>query len=184
MNIIYNQSLGRFEAVFSTDFAGDYNAVKAAKFKCDGPPGWVWWTKKIAALNGLRENRPASGLMITDEAFEWYTNLVKMEESNAKILADAKPVLEEEKKAKKQRRKQHVEEQTYHVISIPEKPGEDFDHIGPGDLPPMPPRQNAYIRPDHPGPWCMFCGEPLYSYERNDLCLYCEKTLDRNEKVV
>ena len=35
-----------------------------------------------------------------------------------------------------------------------------------------------FTPPIHPGPWCTICQAPLYFYERQDICLYCELTSD------
>ena len=34
-----------------------------------------------------------------------------------------------------------------------------------------------FVPPVHLGPWCQICQAPLYFYERQDICIYCEKGL-------
>jgi hypothetical protein len=183
MKIVLNTALNRFEALLSMDFQGDLAAVKTAGFKTDGPPTWSWWCVKVAALNKLRENRPNSGLEITNEAYDHYTRLMEMERQNAEARKLFAPIAEEQKKAKKQRRREQQKEQNYTTLVIPEKPGEDFDYIGKEDLPPQSlVVRDAYKRPTHPGPWCSYCGSPVYPYEKTDpipTCLWCEKGLTR-----
>lgn len=177
MNIIYNAQHGRFEAQFSTDFNGDLAAVKGAGFKCDGPPSWVWHTIKLAALNKLRENKPISGLTINESAFQQYTILTEMEAKNEAARAAFAPVKEEQKKAKKQRKREEQIERTYHKVVIPHKPRELYDFIGAEDLPPWESKQMAPERPLWTGPRCFYCQQPVYPYENQELpaCLWCEK---------
>ncbi len=171
MNIAYNITAARFEAQFSTDFQGDLAAVKAAKFRCDGPPSWLWWTVKLDALNALRENKPASGLTIDNAAFPYYTRLVEMETANAAARAKFAPIKEKQVKAKKERKKREDKERTYTTVVIPEK-----GYIGVEDLSPQPPSEKPYIPPAPPETRCFMCQQPTYFYELPDLCLYCEKT--------
>lgn len=185
MNIIYNAAYGRFEAQFSTDFNGDLAAVKGAGFKCDGPPSWIWWTVKLAALNKLRENKPISGLTINESAFQQYTHLSAMEAKNEEARAKFAPIKEEQKKAKKQRKREEQVERVYHKVVIPPKPGELYDFIGAEDLPPMPPRKTPE-RPPWTGPRCAYCRQPVYVYEKQEpipTCLFCEKMLDNDGQV-
>lgn len=176
MNIDYNSTYNRFEAQFSTDFQGDLASVKAAKFKCDGPPSWSWWTVKLEALNKLRENKPISGLTISDEAYAVYMRLSEMEARNAEARKLFAPVKEEQVKAKKQRKKEDLKERTYTTITIPPKPGRDYDYIGAEDLPPITPSKEAYVPPPPPTTICFMCSQPTYFYELPDLCAWCEKT--------
>lgn len=169
MNIAYNSANGRFEAQFSADFAGDLAAVKAAKFRCDGPPSWQWWTVKLAPLNYLREHKPASGLTITEGAFAQYTQLTELEATNARVRAQFAPIKAEQTKAKINRRKLAIEERTYTKVEVPEK-----GYIGREDLPPLPPLDNPFVRPAPPPTTCFVCSEPTYFYELPDLCLWCE----------
>lgn len=186
MNIVYNSADGRFEAQFSTDFNGDLAAVKGAGFKCDGPPTWIWWTVKLASLNKLRENKPISGLTINESAFQQYQTLSEMEAKNEAARAVFAPVKEEQKKAKKQRKREEVIERTYTKLVIPPKPGEFYDFIGVEDLPPMESKWKALERPPWTGPVCAYCNQPVYLYEKQEpipTCLFCEKMLDNVPKV-
>jgi hypothetical protein len=171
MIISYNEVLRRFEAQFTTDFNGDLAAVKAAGFKTDGPAsGWIWHTAKIPVLNKLREHRPASGLEIMNDALAVYKVLAERESKNAEAKEKFKEI---EKKAKKERKEKEQEEQTTTLFAVPE--GKIW--LGPEDLPPKPPfvSEMAPI-PEHKGPWCHICGQPVYFYEIQDppTCLWCE----------
>lgn len=186
MNLIYNAQYGRFEAQFTTDFNGDLAAVKAAGFKCDGPPGWTWWTLKLASLNKLRENKPISGLTINESAFQQYTHLSEMEAKNETARQAFAPIKDEQKKVKKQRKKQEQIERVYHNVVIPHKPGELYDFIGAEDLPPMPPFEFKNLPPPWTGPRCAYCRQPVYPYEKQEpipTCIWCEKSLDNNRQV-
>jgi hypothetical protein len=177
LNIRYNRDRGRFEAEFQ-EFQGDLATVKAVGFKCDGPPVWCWWTLKVEVLNKLRANKPLSGLTITNEALEVYQKLAEIERKNAEVRALAAPVIEKEKKAKKERKKKELEEKNYVNIYIPEKPGQDFDYLGAEDLPFKEPLYKTFHRPADPTDICRLCGQPVYFYELPDLCIFCEKQLD------
>jgi hypothetical protein len=174
VNIRHNYVLHRFEAEFTPDFAGDLAAVKAAGFKTDGPPAWIWHTSKISVLNKLRENKPASGLTITPDGLEIYQRLAEQEQKNAEVK---KQWAEAKKKAKKEQKS--MEQEVTSELLFP--PGKDY--IIAEDLPfkspfisEMPPI------PRHKGPWCHICGQPVYpQYEKISppTCLYCEKMLDK-----
>ncbi len=178
MNLRWNGTFRRFEAEFSTDFNGDLAAVKAAGFKTDGAPEWIWYTYKAGPLTKLRtENRPAFGLTITPEAREQYTSLWTVEEKNAKIKAE----LAAHNKTLKKKLK--IEEQESKAIKIPEK-----GYIDASDLPPMPsfvqPRPESSINLN--APKCIICRGTVYFYEKQDppTCLYCEKIVLDNATEV
>lgn len=185
MNLRWNGELHRFEAELgSGGFRADLEAVKAAGFKCDGPPSWVWHSAKALPLKYLREHRPPV-LTIQDDARAQYERLLPIEEKNQEVRAELK-------KAKKEIRKQQakVERQAELVeICIPHKPGELYDFLGAEDLPPMPPRENAYVRPPSPTVLCYVCKEPVYEFEyaegtENPACLWCQKiVLDGDEEI-
>ena len=174
MNIRHNS--GSFEAEFTTDFHGDLAAVKAAGFRTTGPPSWTWWTTKLAVLNKLRENKPASGLTIAEDAYQAYLRLSEIEAKNAEVRAKFAPIKAEQDKVKKERKKKEVHDQTYIAVTIPSKPGSDFDYIGAEDLPPLPPFESKNPIPPHLGPWCCVCSAPVYPYEllNPPTCLFCE----------
>lgn len=187
MNIVYNSAYGRFEAQFSVDFNGDLAAVKAAGFKTDGPPGWVWWTVKLASLNKLRENKPISGLSINESAFQQYTHLSAMEAKNEEARAKFAPIKDEQNKAKKQRKREEIVERNYTKTAIPHKPEELYDFIGAEDLLPMESKWAAPERPPWTGSVCVCCQQPVYFYELQDplTCLWCEtqKVLDNEGRI-
>lgn len=182
MNLRWNPSFLRFEAEFSTDFQGDLAAVKAANFKTDGPPNWVWYSFKAAALNSLRENRPASGLTINSDAKEQYIALWKVEEANAKIKAE----LATHQKALKKKLKEDKQE-----VATAFGPQMKMCHLGfmcisAEDLPPYPPSEKTFIPPPLPEKRCFICSVPIYFYETQDppTCLWCEtKVLDKSDQV-
>ena len=152
MNIRWSAAAQRFECEFQ-EFAGDLAAVKAAKFKTDGPPGWCWWTQSIKALNAIRKDRPASGLTITPEALAVYTPLAEQEAKNSEVrtqLAIAKKVL------KKSLVKQELE-------THPTLP-EGVAWIGKEHLPSVAPWIPEPRLPPPPPPdlLCVICAQPVY----------------------
>jgi hypothetical protein len=174
MNLRWNPTFRRFEAEF-TDFQGDLEAVKAAGFKTDGPPEWVWYSYKASPLTKLRENRPASGLTITTEAKEQYAPLAAVEANNEKVKAE----FAKHKKVLAKKLKEEKEEGK--ATPIPEK-----GYIDASDLPPMPPSNQKYNPPPCPKLRCFVCDSPVYFYEKQDppTCLWCEiKVLDNSTEV-
>lgn len=182
MNLCWNSELRRFEAEFS-DFQGDLTAVKAAGFKSDGPPGWVWYSFKATPLQKLRENKPASGLTITPDAKLNFSLLFSVEENNAKV----KTQLAEHKKELKKKLK--IEERE---ILAAEMEMSCFDEAsGCWIDPPPPPTPNTPVvecskPPKLKGPKCIVCGDVIAFYERQHppTCLWCEiKVLDNTTEV-
>ncbi|VVB50910.1 Uncharacterised protein [uncultured archaeon] len=167
MNIRYVN--GRFEAEFS-DFSGDMAAVKAAGWKCDGPPGWTWHSRTAAGVVRLREkHRPASGLTITPEAKAAFASLLKCEEQNAEVKKQLQ-------KARKETEKKRISEDPANEIPIPEK-----GYIGKEDLSPSKVSYTPYAPPPKPATLCVYCGDPVYAlFDRTEpypYCLWCEKTV-------
>lgn len=167
MNLRWNGSLRCFEAEFSSDFQGDLAAVKAAGFKTDGPPNWVWYSNKAEPLNKLRESRPASGLTINPDAKEQFAALHAVELNNAKVKAE----LAGHKKALKKKLKTE-EVQVTHAVHIPPK-----GYIEASDLPPVESLCKQFIPPDKPTTLCIICADPVYFYEQQNppTCLWCSK---------
>ena len=175
MNLKWNASLSRFEAEFS-DFHGDLAAVKAAGFKTDGRPDWIWYTYKAEPLNKLRETRPVSGLTITPDAKQQFAVLYAVEERNAKTKAE----LAEHTKALKKKIKEETHEGTTLVI-VPAK-----GYIEASDLPPFTPICTQFNPPNKPSTVCIICGDPVWFYERQNppVCLWCEiKVLDNSDGI-
>lgn len=179
MNIRYNSQQGTFEAEFSTDFNGDLQAVKTAGFRTSGPPTWIWWTNKLPVLNKLRENKPASGLSITEDAYQQYLRLTEIEKVNEAARAQFAPIKEKQEKEKKERRKKEIKDQNYVTVEIPKKPGEDYDFIGKEDSPSSPPYEHKTPILAHTGSFCVYCNAPVHFYELQSppTCLYCETQL-------
>lgn len=174
MNLRWNGSLRRFEAEFSSDFQGDLAAVKAAGFKTDGAPTWIWWTYKAGPLTKLRTLRPGL-LTISPEAREQYTSLVALEAKNAEVKAQ----LDEHKKNLKKKDKIKKKESNLVETTVSRYDVENDCWIDPPrtpvpDNPSPPPRA-----PEPDGLKCFICGVPVYFYEKLDppTCLWCEKTV-------
>jgi hypothetical protein len=174
LNLRWNTSLRRFEAEFSSDFNGDLAAVKAAGFKTDGAPGWIWHTSKAGPLTKLRILRPGL-LTISPEARANYTLLSVAEARNAEIKAKAA------EHNKTQKKKQKIQEQATRAFIIPEK-----GYIDASDLPPQPAYVSPFAPPPPPETRCIICAAPVYFYELQDppTCLFCEKIVLDNATEV
>lgn len=178
MNISWNPTDKVFIAQFSSDFQGDLDACKNAKFRTTGPPNWIWFAPPpgIKTLNRLRANRPASGLTISPEALAVYTPLAELEAKNEEVrkqLADVK------KKQKKEQKKKIVEV----ADSISDGLTEEKWWIDVDDLPPSPLFIPAYqVSKIQPIGICRVCKDPTYGWpDLGDICLYCEKQIDENK---
>lgn len=182
MNIRWDTAESIFVAEFSSDFAGDLDAVKVAGFRTFGPPAWVWYAPSpgILALNRLRANRPASGLTITPEALEIYKPLVVIEEQNA---ATRKQLAEAKKQVKKERKEseQEATEASFTGFS------EEKWWVGVEDLPPwVPVAAEAIVKAAAQGSQCVICEQPVYFYESQDppTCLWCEMHPVKNRGII
>jgi hypothetical protein len=178
LNLRWNTSFQRFEAEFS-DFQGDLAAVKAAGFKTDGPPAWVWYSIKAAPLTKLRENRPAT-LTISPEARAEYTRLKEVEDRNAATKA----LLVQHKKELKKKLKLDKQDSM--------KPDEYFDEVLQCVCIKITPKPfestNPFIKPPPPETTCFICGTPVYFYEyaegQKPCCMWDQKTvLDNTTEV-
>jgi hypothetical protein len=175
MNIRYNAVAGRFEAERYATV--DVPAIKAAGFKTEGPPTWVWHTNRVPVVEKLRADKPPSGLTIDDDARVMYTTLKESFDRNSAIKAEARKLSLTQKKEEKQ------------VAQALPQPADDCPMDGtlppclfegrelkrPGYL------SSAYVPPAHPGPWCVMCKDPVYFYEMLapwPICLSCEKELE------
>ena len=185
MHLKWNQFERRFEAELSRDnFQIDLEAAKAAGFKTDGAPAWVWYSPKAMSLKWLRENRPPV-LTIEVGARVEYERLLSVEETNARIKAE----LQVHKKTLKKTLDREKRQGEMHATVIPSKPGELYNYIGAEDLPPMSPRENPYVPPPSPDVLCFVCESPVHPFEYaegtvNPACLWCrKKVLDNVEEV-
>jgi hypothetical protein len=184
MNLRWNGTYRRFEAEFSADFQGDLAAVKAAGFRTDGAPEWIWYTYKAGPLGKLRENRPPSGLTITPEAKEQFVSLWAVEEKNAKLKAE---IAEHNKTLKK---KLKIADQDAKASAGPQMKmcSEGYLCLSKEDLPLAPPfaqpRPEPSLKPN--APKCIICTAAVYFYEKLDppTCLWCEKIVLDNASEV
>ena len=167
MRLKWNPAEACFEAEFQ-DFQGDLESVKAAGFKTSGPPSWTWYTNKIAVLENLRANRPASGLTILTDALVEYKRI--------KADADAVTALMAELKAAKKIIKR-LKQNDGVVIEIPD--GAEFGYNCVADSEPT--VYVGYVAPTWTGPVCHICRSPVYFYELQNppTCLSCEIRLDK-----
>jgi len=140
--------------------------AKAAGFKTDGPPQWVWSTHKIKPVIKLVKNKPASGLAMSKQAFQKYTELKQEHDRNEAL-----------RKQMKEARKAAADQSDDPSISgmctlvIPAKGYIDRTDISV--VPSLVERQ--IITPMQFTGWCLVCGDELAFYEHYDICLWCSK---------
>ena len=179
MNISYNPTDKVFTAEFSSDFQGDLDACKNAKFRTTGPPDWIWFAPPpgIKALNRLRANRPASGLTISPEALAIYTPLAALEVKNEEVRKQLAEVKKKQKKDKKEKAEEVVGD------SVLEGLTEEKWWIDASDLPPSPPFVPTYVVSKiQPIGICKVCKEPTYGWPNlGDICIWCEIQQDKNK---
>jgi hypothetical protein len=148
-------------------------AAKAAGFKTDGPPSWLWHTSKAAVLNKLRAHKPSSGLTMTELALQKYQPLNQQEEQKAALKKQFKDA---QKKAQKESKDPEISGLVELVIP------EGKLWISAEDLPPIESKW-SYTPPTPPEERCMVCEDPLYLYDYENICLFCKKELDNNPVV-
>lgn len=180
MRIIWSFSDNCFELEFATgdSWQGDLDSAKAAGFKTTGPPGWRWQTSKIEPLLKLRENKPLSGLTISDEA------LVRF-----KLLHDAwlagEPLRQQLLEAKKAQKK-HRETVKKGKDAIPLDLPDGKWWIDASDLPPSPPFIHKHKSNVQPVGVCKICHDATFDVfgvlDNQDLCIWCEMQLEKIEK--
>lgn len=166
MRIYWHEEKKVFAVEFH-DFQSDLDAVKSAGFRTFGPPEWIWYAPPpgVNPLNRLRENKPASGLTLTEVAFNKYkTASEKLEQKTAlkKQFQDA------QKKAKKESKDPEISGLT--EIVIPEK-----GYINQSDLPPFKSTWKPFVFPK-PDSVCVVCGDYLYLPlpDYPDICSWCD----------
>lgn len=152
------------------DFASEQPRVKAAGFRTDGPPAWVWYAFKSEPLTKLRSDKPAI-LNINADARVEYTRLKEVEDRNAATKA---LLAVEKKKLKKKLNNDKLDAL---------KPGEYFDEgagfvclvVKPSPTPWVP----KFEKPAPPETTCFICDSPVYSYEYGEdqrpSCMWCQK---------
>jgi hypothetical protein len=177
MNLNWNAELRRFEVQFH-DFQDEQPRVKAAGFKTDGPPAWVWYSIKAEPLTKLRNNKPAT-LTISPEARTEYTALKEAEDRNAAIKAE---MAVHTKALKKKLKNDKLDAM---------QPDEYLDDAGFVCLKVAPKplkTENLFVRPAPPEITCFICGTPVYSYEYGEgeapACMYCQKIVLDNASEV
>jgi len=162
MRITWNTAENRFQIeVDHATLRDDVDSVKTAGFRTTGPPQWVWYTNKISSLESLRKNPPKSGLTITELALEKYKFLKEQAEKKAEV----KRAFEQEMKAAEERAPskwpQYKDPETGITCFIVEPAAESFVW--------------KYVAPEPPPQTCFICGSPLYMFDLDDICLWCEK---------
>jgi hypothetical protein len=181
VNIRWNTEKYRFEAELgSGGYKADLAAVQAAKWKCDGPPAWVWHSLKATPLEVLRTKHRPPVLTISPEAREKFNAMFPLE----KQTADLKAQMAEHKKALKKKLKADAADTC--------KPDEYFDEALQCYCIKVAPKTEPWVDKRVIAPpsdeKCAICGSPLYSYEYAPegpkVCLWDQKiVLDNVEDV-
>jgi hypothetical protein len=164
LRIIWDDQESRFLAELTPgeQWRDDKDSIQAAGFQTDGPPDWRWYTKKASTLNKLRENKPKSGLVLTEVALSHYQALNQKEEQKAALKKQFKTAQKQAKKTEK----------------LPE-PDVYFDtEIGVMCLV-VQPKVSEFTQPIIHGKSdtiCIACGDPLYPpWDYPDICVWCDK---------
>lgn len=188
MRIIWNQKEGSFDLEFDkNNWASDLEYAKAAKFKTTGPPDWTWYAVKTTPLSCLRENRPPSGLIITEEALAKYNEKKAEEDKTAAIVKefkDTKARLEgkptEDEKAEKRKKQEEARIASGKPKKVKQARGGSARSPRDESTPRVDTPIFKYVPPPPPETKCIYCLFPVYSYEKLEplpVCLWCEKTI-------
>lgn len=161
----------RFEAELTPGelWRDDKDAIQNAGFRTDGPPDWTWFTQKASTLNKLRDNKPKSGLSITELALEKYQSLNKQDEEKAALKKQFEQAKKQAAKSVEDTNEYYVDDSTG-ITCIKVKPGNKLQYT-------------KYVPPAVPEERCMICDDPIYFFESENICLSCEKDLDIQPKV-
>lgn len=177
MNISWNPNDRIFIAEFSSNFQGDLDACKNAKFRTTGPPSWIWYAPPpgIKALNRLRLNRPSSGLTISPEALAVYTPLAALEAQNEEVKKQLSEVKKKQKKEKKKEIQEAVSDSVLDGLT------EEKWWIDASDLPLQSPYIPNYVDSKiEPIGVCQVCQGPTYGWpDLGHTCLWCEIQQDK-----
>lgn len=179
MNFRWNADYRRFEVEFQ-NFTLEQPLIKAAGFKTDGPPAWVWYSYKSEPLTKLREtflkapnadvNRP-SNLTISPEARTEYAALKVVEDRNAATKAQ----FAEQKKVLKKKLKEDKQDAAQPGMYMDEELGFMCVLVEPKAVI----RLSEYVPPPPPNITCFICSVPVYSYEYGEgqkpSCMWCQK---------
>jgi len=190
MQIYWNAKDHCFELNFDrSNFQDNLDKAKGAGFKTTGPPQWVWYTDKIKVLKKLRENKPAEGLTITDEARKEFDSRLIEEDKKEEVLKwarDQKARLaglptEDEKKAKREEReRKRIDAGKGPIVRKPRQ-ARSGGRVERVEVKYEPMAYNKFIPPPPPSILCLYCKDPVYEkYEKVDplpICLWCEKTI-------
>jgi hypothetical protein len=175
MRVLWDDAESAFLAEFTPgeQWAGDLESAKTAGFKTSGPPNWKWLARKAAVLNKLRQNKPASGLTLTEVAFQHYKSINEREEKKAELKKNFQ-------KLKKAADKESKDPEVSGLVElvIPEK-----GYIDASDLPSSAYQVVVYTPPPSPKDTCFICEEPVYFYEKSGICLWCEREIELENTV-
>ena len=159
MRIVWNDIEKWFQAEISLaleHWRDDVDHVKAAGFRTDGPPQWIWHTAKASTLNKLRKNPPKSGLAITELALLQYTTLNKQELEKEEFRRKFKKAAQEISSC---HWKEYIDPDTGITCKVVEPADKPFTW--------------KYTPPPFPEAYCFICGSPVFDYEGTDLCMWC-----------
>jgi hypothetical protein len=174
LRIIWDDQENRFlaELTINEQWREDMEAAKAAGFKTNGPPQWHWYATKASALNKLRENKPKSGLVLTEVALSHYQSLNQKEEQKAALKKQFKTAQKQAKKTEKLPEAEMYFDTEIGVICLVVKP-----------------KVSEFIQPVIHGKSdtiCIACGDLLYPpWDYPDICVWCDKIkLDKITAVI
>jgi hypothetical protein len=174
MRIVWNNEHSVFVAEFS-DFQSDLEEVKKAGFRPLGtPPPWIWHAPPpgIKALNRLRDQKPKSGLVITETALQKYKPLQQQQVEKDNLRKQFKSAQKIAKKTEvcEDTRDTYIDTETG-IICIVVKPSDTkftWDHI----------------KPSEPKEKCLACDCGLYlPLDGKTFCMFCEKELDTSTRT-
>jgi hypothetical protein len=167
MRILWNND--RFEAELTPGdlWRNDKDSIQAVGFRTEGPPSWTWFTNKAANLNKLRENKPQSGLVLTQLALQKYQEINKQEEEKAALKKQFDLCKKEAGKVAKKELAKKDDYEYYAddtgITCIVVKAAEPIQMM------------HKFVRPsDLANARCLICDDPLYFYEAKNICLFCE----------
>lgn len=165
MRIIWSENKFQAELAQGEKWREEMELVRGLGFKTSGPPNWTWTTGRASIVEKLKGKCSMSA-----DAFKQFQIISDVE----KKVLEAKKAL---KKADKEAKKASLDPKISGLVTL-EIPAKGY--IEASDLPASTQMFEIYKPPAPPKSTCMICDEPVYLYEKETICLWCEKELDND----
>lgn len=163
MRIVWSEQENYFQAEIppGENWRDDMELVRSVGFRTSGPPMWPWFTTKYAPLEKLRDQKPKSGLTITELALQKYKFLKEQADQKDAIKDQFKKAVRDAEERAPSKWPQYKDPETGITCFVVEPTDESFVW--------------KYIPPPPPNKLCLGCDGPMYfPFDDRAYCMYCE----------